>query len=156
MPVVTASVHIAAPPEAVGVVLLDAEAAPLWTADLVRLELIEGKVGEPGSVGHAHYGRGKRSYVLEDRLVSVDPNRRYLSQIVGGGLTANVETTLERTGDGTNMTITWTGAGTNPTTRLALSLMKRRIARRIRQDLDALCALVEARWHGGANELPQP
>lgn len=150
MPVVDASVFVAAPPTAVSAVLLDADAAPLWTAGLERLELIEGKVGEPGSVGHAHYREGKRSYVLEDRLVSVDPNCRYVSTITGGGLTADVETTLEPMGDGTMITITWAGTGTNPFTRLVISLMKRRIGKRAGRDLDALRTLVESRWQDTA------
>ena len=51
-------------------VLLDAEAAPIWTRDLERLELVHGVVGEAGSVGLAHYGEGRRRYALQDRLIA--------------------------------------------------------------------------------------
>ena len=127
-------------------VLLDAGAAPLWTSGLNHLELVEGGLGEPGSVGHAHYGEGKRSYTLEDRLVSVTPNRHYVSVITGGGLNARVETDLEATAEGTTMRVIWTGTGTRPLARILLPLMKNRISRQSQRDLEALRSLVESRW----------
>lgn len=144
MPTVVASVAISAPAEAVAEVLLDAELAPIWTAGLSRLELLEGKVGEPGSIGLAHYERGTSRYVLEDRLLSVDPGRRYVSQVSGGGLRARVETTLEEAAGETTVTIRWAGTGTNPITRVLLPLMRRRIAKQARADLTALRDLVES------------
>ena len=130
------SVTIAAPVEAVERVLLDAELAPLWTTGLERLELVEGAVGEPGSVGLAHYVEGNRRYVLEDRLLSVEQGRRYESEVLGGGLKARVKTTLEAEGNETTMTIRWSGKGTNPITWVVLPLMKGRIARQSAKDLE--------------------
>lgn len=146
MQTVAACVDISAPPEAVAAVLLDADAAPLWTTGLKRLELVDGELGEPGSIGHAHYGDGKRSYILEDRLVSVTPNRHYVSNITGGGLNAEVETTLESIADGTRMCIQWSGTGTRFPTRILLPFLRNRIARQSKQDLEALRSLVESRW----------
>ena len=143
MPTVTAIVDIAAPPESVGAVLLDIDAAPIWTAGLERLEFIEGVVGQAGCVGLAHYVEGGRSYTLEDRLLEVTPDRHYKSEITGGGLKATVETTLEEVSGGTRMTVCWSGTGTNPLTRLMLPLLKKRIAKRSEADLHALRRLVE-------------
>lgn len=70
MPTVVTVVDIGATPEAVLSVLLDAEAAPIWTRDLERLELVHGVVGEAGSVGLAHYGEGRRRYTLQGRLIA--------------------------------------------------------------------------------------
>lgn len=145
MPTVVSSVVIAAPAQEVVEVLLDAESAPLWTEGLERLELVEGTVGEPGSVGVAHYVEGNRHYTLEDRLLSVKPNQHYVSEISGGGLKARIETTLEEAGDKTTMTIRWSGTGTNPISWVMLPLMRNRIARQSATDLVSLRELVESR-----------
>ena len=146
MPTVVTTVDISAPAEAVASVLLDAESAPVWTAGLQRLEVVKGTVGEPGSVGLAHYEEGNRSYVLEDRLLSATPNRSYVSEIAGGGLKARVETTLEEVGSETRMTVSWSGTGTNPITWAILPFLRSRIAEQSATDLAALRELVEARW----------
>lgn len=147
MPTVASFMDIAAPPEAVAAVLLDPEAAPLWTSGLTRLELVEGKLGEPGSVGRAHYGKGKRSYTFEDHLVSVTRNRRYVSRITGGGLDARMETTLDVIAEGTRMAVEWSGTGTRPFTNMLLPFLGSRIARQAGGDLERLRLLVETRWH---------
>lgn len=148
MPTVEASIDIAAPPWAVTEILLDIDAAPLWTSGLERLELIAGVAGEPGCVAHAHYVEGSRRYIVEDRLVEAIPNRRFRSRIQGGGLTATVETHLENMRPGTRVTIRWTGTGTNLVSRLVLRLMNRQVRQRMRQDMQALCDLVESRYRG--------
>ena len=144
MPTVVTVVDIDATPEVVASVLLDAEAAPLWTRGLVRLELVHGVVGEAGSVGLAHYVEGRRRSTLQDRLIAVTPNRRYLSEVTGGGLKATIETSLEPLETGTRMTVSWSGRGTNPVTRLTLPLLKPLISRRSKEDLHALRDLVES------------
>ena len=148
MTTIEASVEIAAPPSVVSEVLLDIDAAPLWTTGLERVEVIEGSVGEPGCVGHAHYVEGGRRYVLEDRLIEAEPGSHFTSELRGGGLMATVETSLDEIPIGTRLTIRWRGTGTTVLTRLALPFMGRRVTRRMREDLDALRRLVEHR-HGG-------
>lgn len=145
MTTVEVSVVIAASPESVSEVLLDADAAPLWTSGLERLELVRGTAGLAGSVGLAHYVEGGRHYTLEDRLLEVDPARHFESEVRGGGLKAVVETNLERLPDGTRTTIRWSGTGTNPLTWLMLPFMRRSVGRRCREDLESLRALVESR-----------
>lgn len=148
MPRIEESVEIPASPSAVSDVLLDIDAAPLWTAGLERLEVVDGSMGEPGCVGHAHYVEGSKHYIVEDRLVEVTPGAHFKSVIRGGGLKATVETSLEETPAGTRMTIRWSGTGTNPLTKLVLPFMRSQIARRTREDLDALRRLVESRTAG--------
>ena len=146
MPTVEVSVRIAATPADVEAVLLDAGLAPRWTAGLERLELVEGRLGEAGSVGHAHYREGKRHYVLTDVLEEVEPGRRYRSRVSGGGIEAHVETLLEPVGEHeTRMTLRWSGRGTNPVTLLVLPFMGRRVRERAQADLESLKTLVEAR-----------
>ena len=145
MPTVGASIRISAPVDAVVDVMLDADKAPLWTSDLERLELVEGQIGQPGCVGRAHYREGERRYVMSDVLEEVDPGRKYVSRVSGGGITARVETVLEPVGEReTKLTLRWSGRGTNPVSRLMLPLMRRRIAERMATDLDALRGLAES------------
>lgn len=145
MPSVEATVRIATPPDAVAGVLLDTTLAPLWTAGLERLELVEGEPGEPGCVGHAHYVEGRRRYVLVDVLEQVIPNRRFVSRVTGGGIAAVVQTDLVPVAEGeTDLTIRWKGRGTNPLTRLILPMMRRRIRKRTTADLNALKQLAES------------
>ena len=144
MPTIETRVDIAAPPESVVSVLLNADLAPIWTRGLDRLELVEGAIGEAGSVGLAHYVEGRRRHTLRDRLISVTPCRHYVSEITGGGLEATVETSLEPLGDGTRMSVRWVGRGTNLITRLTISLMKPLISKRSEDDLRSLRLLVES------------
>ena len=150
MTTIEESVEIAASPGSVTDVLLDVDAAPLWTSGLERLELVAGVAGQPGSVGLAHYREGGRRYTIEDRLLEVTLGRYFKSEIGGGGLRATVETTLETVAAGTRMTIRWSGTGTNPLTKVMLPLMKKSIRRRSQEDLQALRRLVEAREAEGS------
>lgn len=146
MPTVEVSVLIAADPIAIETVLLDADLAPLWTSGLERLELVHGHAGEAGSVGHAHYREGSRRYLLTDVLEEVEPARRYVSRVSGGGIRARIETLLQPVGKhDTRMTLRWSGRGTNPLTFLVLPFMGRRVRQRSQADLEALKALVEER-----------
>ena len=135
---------IEAPPESVASVLLDADLAPMWTRGLDRLEPVEGTIGEPGSIGLAHYVEGRRRYTLRDCLISVTPCRHYVSEITGGGLKATVETTLEPSADGTRISVKWVGEGTNLLTRLTIPLMKSLISKRSEDDLRSLRRIVES------------
>ncbi|NNF11086.1 MAG: SRPBCC family protein [Acidimicrobiia bacterium] len=143
MPTVEESIVISASRSAVSDVLLDIDAAPQWTSSLENLELIEGKVGEAGCVGYAHYVEGSRRYIVEDRLVEAVPGDHFKSELRGGGLKATVETRLDETPSGTRVTIRWKGSGTNPVTGTILPFLRRQVAKRMREDMQALRNLVE-------------
>lgn len=145
VPTIEESIDISASPSTVSDVLLDIEATPLWTSGLERFELVEGKAGEPGCVGRAHYVEGSRRYVVEDRLVEAIPGHHFKSEIQGGGLKATVETNLEEIASGTRLTIRWNGTGTNPITKLVLPFLRRQVRGRTQEDLHALRGVVESR-----------
>ena len=145
MPTLEERIDISASTSAVTAVLLDIDAAPLWTSGLERLELVEGSIGESGCVGLAHYVEDGRRYVVEDRLVESRPGSYYTSRVRGGGFEATVETTLDESPAGTSLTIRWRGTGTNPLSKAALLLMRRRVGKRMQQDMQALRDLVERR-----------
>ncbi len=155
MPTIEESTDIAASPSAVSDVLLDIDAAPLWTSGLERLEPVEGIAGEPGCLAHAHYVEGSRRYVAEDRLIEAVPAQHFKSEIRGGGTRATVETRLNEIPSGTRVTIRWVGKGTNPITKLILPFLRWQVSKRTREDMQALRDLVESRsGHGGPNHRP--
>jgi uncharacterized protein YndB with AHSA1/START domain len=138
------SITIDRPPEAVAAVLIDADKAVLWNTDLQEFEVLTEKPGLVGSKARLHYVQDGKPYVMEDELLEVEPNRRYLSRVTGDALEAEVETRLVPENGGTKVTIRWSGTGKPLLLRLLLPLMRRSITRGVQTDLAKLKAVVEA------------
>jgi uncharacterized membrane protein len=143
MTTVEVSVVIAQPAEVVTQAFLNAENAVHWETDLERFEVIERKPGEVGSIAHLHYKQGDKRYILEDVMEAYIPNQYFRSRVTGGGLSAQVETWMRETSDGTEVTMRWQGKGTTLMMRLLLPFLRGAIQRQSQQELETFKALVE-------------
>jgi hypothetical protein len=81
---------------------------------------------------------------MEDILLEVEPNRRFLSRVTGDAIEAEVETILDPTNGGTQVTVRWTGRGKPFILRLILPFMRKAIKGQTLRDLMKLKALVES------------
>ena len=150
---VRSSVAIERSPEQIVEILLDPEKAPLWNRGLERFEVITEAPGLVGSRARLHCAEGGRRYTMEDELLEVTPNRRFLSRVAGEALEAEVETLLVPAGQGTLVTICWSGRGRKLLSRVALPVMRWSLGHQIQDDLEALKRLAET--SGGAfGEVP--
>lgn len=125
-----------------------------WTTDLEKFEVIKGKPGEVGSIAHLHYSQKGRSYVMEDKLIHCEPGKKYISQVSGDALTAKVETTLHSSGDKTEMSLQWAGKGKIFFLKLLLPLLRSKMIKQSKKELETFKQLVETRG-SDFNESPE-
>ena len=147
------SIVIDRPVEVVVAALMDPDNHPYWTTDLERFEVAERRPGEVGSIGRLHYSQKGRSYVMEDKLLYCEPDKKYVSQVSGDAISAVVETVLESSEAGTRMSITWSGRGKTLVLRVLLPFLRGKMVRQSQAELARFKELVETR---GAHFGGQP
>ncbi len=145
MPSFTVRTVVCAPVETVVEAMLRAENAPHWTKHLERMEVVERTPGLTGSVSRLHYLENGQRYVMEDRMIDVDPGRRYLSEVSGDVIEARVETLLHPTDTGTEMTMNWAGQAKTQPLKLLMPLLRRRMRRHAQEELEDFARLVETK-----------
>jgi len=139
------STVIQQPVEIIVNALLNPGNQPFWNMYLERFEVISHNPGEVGSVGRLHYLQNGRRYIMEDRLIYCEPGRKYVSRVSGDFLTATVETSLIPAGNSTEMTISWTGKGNVLFFRILLPLLRRKMIKQSKSELETFRKLVETR-----------
>lgn len=125
--------------------LMNPDNFPFWQKDLEKFEVISGKPGEVGSIGHLHYAQKGRSYIMEDKLIYCEPGKKYISQVSGDVITAQVETTLNAIGNETEISTVWTGKGKILFLKLFLPLMRGKMIKQSKAELEIFKSLVETK-----------
>lgn len=143
MPEFTVSVNINRSIDIVEQAFFNPENMPRWTKDLVRMEVVSGKIGEAGSAARLHYVENGRPYVLEDRLLYREPGKKIVSQVSGSGMLVRVETTMEPSGNETKISLKWSGKGTEFPLNIIIPFMGGKIKRSARAELETFKRLVE-------------
>jgi uncharacterized membrane protein len=146
MPEFIVSVEINRSLDIVEQAFFNPENMPCWTKDLVRVEVVEGKIGKAGSIARLHYVENGRPYVLEDRLLYHEPGKKIISRVSGSGMLVHVETTMESSGNKTRVNFSWSGKGTKFPLNIILPFMGGKIKRSARAELETFKRLVET--HG--------
>ena len=116
-----------------------------WQTDLVKFEVIERKPGEVGSIAHLHYSQKGRSYIMEDKMIFCEPGKKYVSEVSGDVISAKVETTLQSTGEKTEINLQWSGKGKKFLVKLLLPLMKGKMIKQSKKELHTFKHLIETR-----------
>jgi len=125
--------------------LMNPENHPYWTNGLERFEIIKGKAGEVGSMANLHYSQKGRSYIMKDELIFFEPGKKYISRISGEYIVAQVETTLRPHENYTIMELKWSGRGKTLLLKLLLPLLRRKMIRQSKEELETFRNLVETR-----------
>lgn len=139
------SIIINRSPDVVNEALLKPSNLPYWEAYLQRFVMVKGEPGEKGSVALLFFSRKGNSYMMEEELICSEPGKRYVSQLTGTTLSAIVETVLVPAGDGTEMTLNWSGRGKTFLLKLLIPLMKRKLMSHTEKELETFKGLVETR-----------
>ena len=116
-----------------------------WTTDLERFETVKGGPEEVGSVALLHYVQKGQSYTMEDKLIYCDPGKKYISQVTGDTIVAEVETILTPREDSTDVYLKWSGRGKTFLLRMLLPLFRWKIKELAKKDLEEFRVLVEER-----------
>ena len=114
-----------------------------WSTDLERFEIIKGAFGEIGATARLYYNQNGRISIMEDVLEYIEPGRKLISRVSGGGLLVSVETVFTPFDDSTELTISWNGTGGNMLIRLLLPFLRNRIRKRAQAELEKFRNFVE-------------
>lgn len=117
-----------------------------WTKYLEKVEVVEGEFGEIGALSRLHYLEKGKAYILEDKLLAFEEGKRIVSEVSGQGMKIILETTLDPTDGGTNVSMEWTGTGSSFFIRMVLWLMQNKISKNAFNELMHFKSLVEV--HG--------
>jgi len=137
------STFINRPIEIVYQAFVDPDNMLKWTKDLESYEIVKGKFGEIGATIHLHYNHRGHKYVMVDKLEYLDPGKTIKSRVIGGGLNACVESTFIPKNNETELIMLWNGKWNNIIVTLILAILKKRIKKGAKSELNKFKELVE-------------
>jgi hypothetical protein len=142
------------PVDVVHKALMNPDNFPFWQTDLEKFEVVKGKPGEIGSIGHLYYSQKGQSYIMVDKLIYCEPKKKYVSQVTGDALTAQVETILRASENKTEMILTWSGKGKMFFLKLLLPFLREKMIKQSKKELELFKELVETKG-SNFNEPPE-
>jgi len=116
-----------------------------YTKDLEKFEVVREIPGQVGSVARLHYLQNGRRYVMEDKLLAVNPGKQYVSEVSGDALVAQVETTFTPLGSGTEMAVSWAGKPKLFLLKLLFPFLRGKMVRQAIAELGMFKKLVETK-----------
>ncbi|MBY9007413.1 MAG: SRPBCC family protein [Candidatus Lokiarchaeota archaeon] len=114
-----------------------------WTNNLEKVEVIKGKFGEVGAIAHLHYIEKGRLYILEDKLLDYEFEKKIKSQVKGQGMNIEVQSNFKSQYNDTEISITWDGTSEKFIVKIILNLLQRKIKKQAQAELSLFKKLVE-------------
>jgi hypothetical protein len=116
-----------------------------WQTNLEKFEVIKETEEKVGSIAHLHYNEKGRKYIMEDKMIQYEPNKKIVSQVSGDVISAVVETIILSQGDKTEIKLKWSGEGKVFFVKLLLPLLKGKMIKQSAKELETFKHLVETR-----------
>jgi hypothetical protein len=91
--------------------------------NIVRVEVVKGKMGEIGSIVQLYYNNNGQISIIEDKLIYYEAGNKYVSQRVNQSLNVLLETTFRSLKNASKMSLVWSGKGNYFIVRLLIPLM---------------------------------
>ena len=82
---------------------------------------------------------------MDDKLIYCETGKKYVSRVSGDVIIADVETTFHSSGNVTEMNISWSGKGKIFFLKLLLPLLRGKLIKQSKSELETFKKLVEIR-----------
>lgn len=116
-----------------------------WQTNLEKFEVIKETEEKVGSIAHLHYNEKGRKYIMEDKMIQYEPNKKIVSKVSGDAISAIVETIILSEGDKTGITLKWSGEGKIFLVKFLLPLLKGKMIKQSIKELETFKHLIETR-----------
>jgi len=97
------SIEINKPVDIVVDALMNHKNFVYWQTNLEKFEVIKETEEKVGSIAHLHYNEKGRKYIMEDKMIQYEPNKKIVSQVSGDVISAVVETIILSQGNKTEI-----------------------------------------------------
>ena len=123
---------------------LEPKNIPYWMTNVVNYEVIEGKMGEIGTIIRLHYNQSGQNIIIEDRLIYCEKGKKYVSERASKTLIVQLETTFYPLKNATKMNLVWSGKGKVFILKLLLPLMRKNLRKLAKSELIRFRNMVES------------
>jgi len=139
------SIEINKPVDIVVDALMNHKNFVYWQTNLEKFEVIKETEEKVGSIAHLHYNEKGRKYIMEDKMIQYEPNKKIVSQVSGDVISAVVETIILSQGNKTEIKLKWSGEGKVFFVKLLLPLLKGKMIKQSTKELETFKNLIETR-----------